>query len=51
MVHKLSKIVSFVQFFADISKTSKAVIAIFVYASECSRFAFLENGVGYYGMI
>ena len=51
MVHKLSKIVSFVQFFADISKTSKAVIAIFVYASECSRFAFLENGVGYNGMI
>ena len=51
MVLKLSKILSFVQFFADISKTSKAVIAIFVCASECSRFAFLENGVGYYGMI
>ena len=51
MVLKLSKIVSFLQFFADISKTSKVVIAIFVYTSECSRFALLENGAGYYGMI
>ena len=51
MVLKLSKILSFLQFFADISKTSKAVIAIFVYTSECSHFALSENGVGYYGMI
>ena len=51
MVLKLSKIVSFLQFFADISKKSKAVIAIYVYASESSRFALLENGVGYYAMI
>ena len=39
------------QFFADISKKSKAVIAIYVYASESSHFALLENGVGYYAMI
>ena len=39
------------QFFADISKKSKAVIAIYVYASESSRFALLENGVGCYAMI
>ena len=51
MVLKLSKIVSFLQFFADISKKSKAVIAIYVYASESSRFALLENGVGYYAII
>ena len=51
MVFKLSKLVSFLQFFADISKKSKAVIAIYVYASESSRFALLENGVGCYAMI
>ena len=50
MVLKLSKIVSFLQFFADISKNSKAA-AIDVYASECFRFALLENGVDYYAMI
>ena len=50
MVLKLSKIVSFLQFFADISKKSKAVIAIYVYASESSRFALLENGISYYAM-
>ena len=51
MVLKLSKIVSFLQLFADISKKSKAVIAIYIYASESSRFVLLENGVGYYAMI
>ena len=51
MVFKLSKIVSFLQFFADISKKSETVIAIYVYASESSHFALLENGVGYYAMI
>ena len=45
---KLTKIVSFLQFFADVSKKSKAVIAI--YASKSSRFAFSENGFGYYAM-
>ena len=52
MVLKLSKIVSFWQFFADISKSSIAVIlVIYVYASESFPFALLENGVGYYAMI
>ena len=51
MVLKLSKIVSFLQLFAYISKTSKAVIAIYVYESESSHFALLGNGVGYYAMI
>ena len=47
MVLKLSKIVSFLQFSADVSKKCKGVIAIYVYASESSCFALLENGVGY----
>ena len=51
MVLKLSRIVFFLQFFADISKNSKAVIAIYIYASESSRFALLENSVGYYAII
>ena len=51
MVLKLSKIVSFLQFFADISKKPKAVIAIYIYASESSCFALLENDVDYYAMI
>ena len=51
MVLKLAKIVPFLQCFADISKKSKAVIAIYVYASESSCFVLLENGVGYYAMI
>ena len=43
MVVKLSKIVSFLQFFVDVNKQ-----IIYVYASETSRFALLENGIGYY---
>ena len=50
MVLKLSKIMSFLQYFAYVSKKSKAVIAICVYASESSRFALLESGVDYYVM-
>ena len=50
MVLKLSKIVSFWQIFADVSKKSKAIIASYVYAFESSRFALLENGIGYYAM-
>ena len=38
-------------FFADISKSYKAVVAIYVYASESSPFTLLKNGVGYYAMI
>ena len=36
--------------FSNVCKKSKAVIAIYVYASESSRFALLENGSGYYAM-
>ena len=50
MVLKSHKIVSFWLFFAYVSKKSKAVIAIYVYASESSRFALLENVIGYYAM-
>ena len=50
MALKLSKIVSFLQFFTDVSKISKAIISIYIYASESSRFAHLENGIGYYAM-
>ena len=50
MVLKLSKVVSFLQFFADISKKSKAVIAIYVYASKGSRFVPLANHIDYYAM-
>ena len=51
MVLKLPKIVLFLQFFADVSKKSKIVIAIYVYTSESSGFAHLENSIGYYAMI
>ena len=51
MVLKLSKIVSFLQLFADISQNSKTVVAIYVYASESSCFTLLKNGFGYYTMI
>ena len=47
MVLKSLKIRSFLQFFADFAKESKAVITISVDASESSRFAFLENDVFY----
>ena len=50
MVLKLSKILSFLQFFANVSKKSKAVIAIYVYASEGSRFTLLESCIGYYAI-
>ena len=50
MILELSKIICFLQVFADVSKKPKAVTAIYVYASESSRFALLENGVGYYAM-
>ena len=50
MVLKLPKIMSFLQFFADIDKKHKVVIAIYVYASESSCFSFLANGIGYYAI-
>ena len=42
--------VSFLPFFADVSDRSKAVIAVYVYAFESSRFTLLENGIGYYAI-
>ena len=50
MVFKLSEILFFLQFFADASKRSKAVIAIYVEVSERSHFALLENGICYYAI-
>ena len=50
MVFKLSKHVSFLHFFADVSNKSKAVTAVYVYAFERSRFALSENGIRYYAM-
>ena len=50
MVLKLSKIVSFLHFFAHASNKSKAVIAVYVYAFGSFHFTFLENGIGYYAM-
>ena len=53
MVLKLSKFVAYLQFFADVCKKSKPIIAIYVYiyiyiyASESSCFALLKNGIGY----
>ena len=50
MFLELSKTGDLFIIFADPSKKSKAVIAIFVYAPETSCFAVLENGIGYYAM-
>ena len=46
----LSKVVTFLQFFADVGKKYKVVIAIYVYSSESSRFTLSENDIGYYAM-
>ena len=51
MVLKLcKKLCPFCIFFADVSKKSKVVIAIYVYASKSYRLPLLENGIGYYAM-
>ena len=42
MVLKLSKIVSFLLFFADVSKKFKVAIAVYVNTSGSSRFALLK---------
>ena len=51
MVLKLSKIVYFLQFFANVSKKCKADIATYLYALKSSPFAVLVNDDGYYAMI
>ena len=50
MVLKLSKKVHFLQFCADLSKKSKSIEAIYIYASERSRYALSENGIVYCAM-
>ena len=50
MVLKLSKKVHFLQFCADLSNKSRFIKAIYIYASERSRYALSEIGVVYYAM-
>ena len=45
MVCKLSKNVNFLQFCADLSKKSKSVEAICIYASESSHYPLSENAM------
>ena len=47
MVHQLSKKVHFLQFCADLSKKSKSIKAIYIYASESSLSTLSENGMVY----
>ena len=37
-------------YFADISKKSKAVMAVYEYAFKSFHFTLLENGIAYYAM-
>ena len=50
MVLKLSKKGIFLQFCADLSKKSKSIKAIYIYASEKSRYGLSEIDVVYYAM-
>ena len=47
MVRKLSKKVQFLEFCADLSKKSKSIKAIYIYASESSLSTLSENGMVY----
>ena len=49
MVSKLSEKVPFLQFCADLSKKSKSVKAIYIYASESSHYTLSENAMVYSG--
>ena len=40
----------FLQFCPDLSKKSKSIKAIYIYAAEGSRYALSENGIVYYAM-
>ena len=51
MVIKLSKKVHLLQFCADLSKKCTSIKAIYIYASEKSRYTLSENGIVYYAMI
>ena len=48
MFLKLSKIVSFLEFFANVSKKSKTDLVTYVCGSKRSHFSLLENGILYY---
>ena len=50
MVLKLPKKVHFLQFCGDLRKKSKSVKAIYISASERSRYTLSENGIVYYAM-
>ena len=50
MILKMSKKVHFLQYCADLSKKSKSIEAVYIYASERSRYALSENGIVYYDM-
>ena len=51
MARKLSKKVPFFQFWDDLSKKSKYIKAIYIYASERSSCALSENVILYYSAI
>ena len=50
MVRQLSKKVQLLQFCADLSKKSKYVKAIYIYASESSHYTLSENDMVYRGL-
>ena len=47
MIYKLSKKVHFLQFCADLSKKSRSVKAIYIYASESSHYTLSEKAMVY----
>ena len=50
MILILSKKVYFLQCYVDLSKKSKSFKAIYIYASERSRYVLSENGIVYFAM-
>ena len=50
MVLKFSKKVHFLQRFADLRKKSKSIKAVYIKASERSRYALSGNVIVYYAM-
>ena len=50
MILILSKKVYFLQCCADLSKKSKSFKAIYIYASERSRYVLSKNGIVYFAM-
>ena len=50
MVIRLSKKVHFWQFCAALSRKSKSIKTIYIYASERPRYTLSENGIVYYAM-